>query len=367
MQQEILNMTSLFDPLQAGALNLKNRCVMAPLTRARAGESRLPNALMAEYYAQRAGAGLIISEATAISPEGYGWKDAPGAYTPDMEKGWKAVTDAVHAKGGLMVLQLWHMGRISHPDLLGGQLPVAPSAIAASGVNRSLGTDKTYVVPRPMTKDDIRRTVDDYVKATKLALRVGFDGVEIHGANGYLIDQFLKDGANKRDDEYGGSVENRARFLLEVVDAVTSIAGKDRTGLRLSPDNVQDCADSDPVGTFTRVAELLNPKGLAYLHIKEPSRDKGGQPVTPAATKSMRGVYKGMLIANEGYDGKTGQGALDSGLADAIAFGVPFLANPDFVERLKTGAPLNPPDQKHFYQGGAVGYTDYPTLKSQAA
>lgn len=360
-------MTSLFDPLQAGALPLKNRCVMAPLTRARAGESRIPNALMAEYYAQRAGAGLIISEATAISPEGYGWKDAPGAYTPEMEKGWEAVTDAVHAKGGLMVLQLWHMGRISHPDFLGGELPLAPSAIAAAGANRSLSADKTYVVPRPMTKDDIKRTIDDYAKATQLALRAGFDGVEIHGANGYLIDQFLKDGLNKRNDEYGGSVDNRTRFLLEVIDAVTSVAGKDRTGLRLSPDNVQDCADSDPVGTFTRIAELLNAQSLAYLHVKEPSRDKDGHAITPSATLNMREVYEHTLFVNEGYDGKTGQAALDSGLADAIAFGVPFLANPDFVERLKTGAALNKPDQKHFYQGGAVGYTDYPTLKSQAA
>lgn len=360
-------MTSLFDPLQAGALNLKNRCVMAPLTRARAGESRTPNALMAEYYAQRAGAGLIISEATAISPEGYGWKDAPGAYTPEMERGWKAVTDIVHAQGGLMVLQLWHMGRISHPDFLGGHLPVAPSAIAAAGANRSLSADKTYVVPRPMTKNDIKRTIDDYANAAELALSAGFDGVEIHGANGYLIDQFLKDGANRRDDEYGGDVENRARFLLEVIDAVTSVAGKDRTGLRLSPDSVQDCADSDPAGAFTRIAELLNPKGLAYLHIKEPSRDKNGYPVTPAATQSMRKVYKGIVFVNEGYDGKTGQAALDSGLADAVAFGVPFLANPDLVDRLKAGAPLNTPDRKHFYQGGAEGYTDYPLFREQAA
>ncbi len=358
-------MFTLFDPLQAGKLSLKNRCVMAPLTRGRAGESRVPNAMMANYYAQRAGAGLIVSEATAISETGYGWKDAPGLYTDAMEQGWAMVTKAVHDKGGLMVLQLWHMGRISHPDFLGGALPLAPSAVAAAGFARSLDKDKPYVTPRAMTEDDIARTIKDYVRATERALRAGFDGVEIHGANGYLIDQFLKDGSNKRADSYGGTIDNRARFLLQVVEAVAAVAGADRTGLRLSPDNVQDTADSDPESLFTRVAELLNPFGLAYLHVKEPSRMPDYTPRVPSVTLSMRGAYKGVLIVNEGYDQDTGQAALDSGLADAVAFGVPFLANPDLVERFRSGAPLNTPDSKTFYIGGAKGYTDYPVASKQ--
>ena len=359
-------MPTLFDPLTAGRLKMKNRMVMAPLTRARAGDSRLPNDLMAEYYRQRAGAGLIISEATAMSPEAYGWKDAPGVYTDAMEQGWRKVTDAVHDAGGLIVMQLWHMGRLSHPDLLGGALPLAPSAIAADGNHRSLGKDMPYVVPRAMTQDDIVRTVDDFRIATERCLRAGFDGVEIHAANGYLVDQFLKDGANIRTDEYGGSVDNRARFLLEVTRAVTDVAGADRTGIRLSPDNVQDCGDSDPMGTFTRIAELLNPFNLAYLHVKEPSRDANGVPRIPPVTKAMRGRYAGTLFVNESYDRDSGMKAVETGLADAVAFGVPFLANPDLVERFKANAPLNPPDQKHFYFGGAKGYTDYPAMEQAA-
>ncbi len=353
-------MPSLFDPLQAGALSLKNRFVMAPLTRSRAGDSRVPNALMAEYYAQRAGAGLIVSEATAISKEGYGWKDAPGAYTPEMEKGWKAVTDAVHAQGGLIVLQLWHMGRLSHPDLQDRALPLAPSAIAAPGEHRSV--HKPYVVPRAMTTDDIARTVADFAAAAQLARRAGFDGVEIHGANGYLIDQFLKDGTNTRTDSYGGSVENRARFLIETVRAVANAIGADRTGLRLSPDDVQYAKDGDYIATFRRIAELLNPHNLAYLHVKEPSRDANGAPRTPPAARAMRDVYQHAMIVNEQYDAASAQAVLDSGLADAVAFGVPFLANPDYVERVKAKVPLNAPVPALFYKGGADGYTDYPFM-----
>ncbi len=355
-------MISLFDPLQAGKLSLKNRCVMAPLTRARAGESRLPNALMAEYYAQRARAGLIVSEATAISPEGYGWKDAPGVYTDAMQRGWAAVTKAVHDQGGLMVLQLWHMGRISHPDFLDGALPIAPSAVPAAGFARSLGKDKPYVTPRAMVEEDITRTVRDYARATERAMDAGFDGVEIHGANGYLIDQFLKDGPNQRTDAYGGAIDNRARFLLEVVETVIAVAGADRTGLRLSPDVVQDAADSDPEALFVRVAELLGPFGLAYLHVKEPSRKPDGTPRVPPVTLSMREAYKGVMIVNEGYAFETAQDALDSGLADAVAFGGLFIANPDLPERFRTEAPLNTPDMKTFYAGGPHGYTDYPFL-----
>jgi 2,4-dienoyl-CoA reductase-like NADH-dependent reductase (Old Yellow Enzyme family) len=356
-------MPSLFDPLQAGDLSLKNRFVMAPLTRSRAGESRVPNALMADYYSQRAGAGLIVSEATAISKEGYGWKDAPGSYTPEMEKGWKNVTDAVHAKGGTMVLQLWHMGRLSHSGLT-GMTPLAPSAIAAPAEHRSV--HKPYEVPRAMTTEDIRRTVADFAAAGRFAIRAGFDGVEIHGANGYLIDVFLKDGTNKRTDRYGGTVDNRARFLIEVVEAVTKAVGAGRTGLRLSPDEVQYAADSDYVTTFKYVAQLLNPFNLAYLHVKEPSRDKDGTPRVPPATRAMRDVYKHAMFANEQYDAATAQAALDSGLADAVAFGQPFLANPDFVERTRLGAPLNKPVPETFYKGGAAGYTDYPFMDRAA-
>lgn len=357
-------MPTLFDPLQAGDLYLRNRCVMAPLTRARAGDSRVPNDLMAEYYAQRAGAGMIITEATAISFEGYGWKGAPAAYTAEMERGWAKVTNDVHAKGGLIVLQLWHEGRLSHPKLLNGALPLAPSAIAAEGANRSLSKDDMYVVPKAMDQADIDRTIQDFAEAARFAIRAGFDGVEIHGANGYLIDQFLKNGSNTRTDQYGGSVDNRARFLLQVVEAVTQAVGAGRTGLRLSPDEVQSAADSDPEGTFVRVAELLAPYGLAYLHVKEPSKTMLGLHVTAKVAKAMRAVYPHVMILNEGYTGKTAQAALDAGLADAVAFGVPWIANPDYAERLRLDAPLNDPDQKTFYAPGPHGYTDYPFMPS---
>ena len=357
-------MTSLFDPLQAGSLHLKNRIVMAPLTRGRAGESRIPNAMMAEYYAQRAGAGMVVAEATAICREGYGWVGAPAMYTDDMEEGWKQVTQAVHDAGGLIVLQLWHMGRMSHPDFMEGDLPFAPSAIAPPGQHRSLYKD--YVTPRVMGLEDIKRTVDAFAHGARRAIRAGFDGVEIHGANGYLIDTFLKDSTNKREDDYGGSLENRARLLLEIVDAVTSEIGADRTGLRLSPDEVQGAVDSDYIASFTRYAELLNPANLAFLHIKEPSRDADKKPRVVPATESMRRVYDGVMILNEGYDRESAAAALKNDLGDAIAFGVPFLANPDLPERLRTGAPLNVPDMETFYKGGATGYTDYPFLRDAA-
>jgi 2,4-dienoyl-CoA reductase-like NADH-dependent reductase (Old Yellow Enzyme family) len=353
-------MPSLFDPLQAGALHLKNRLVMAPLTRSRAGESRVPNALMATYYAQRASAGLIVSEATAISREGYGWRDAPGLYTRAMEEGWKPVTDAVHDKGGLIVLQLWHMGRLSHPELMDGDIPLAPSALAVDAEHRSI--HKPYVTPRAMTLDDIKRTLDDFANAAQAALRAGFDGVEIHGANGYLIDQFLKDSSNRRTDSYGGDVPGRARFLMEVVEAVTKTVGSNRTGLRLSPDTVQYTGDSGFIDTFATVADLLNPFNLAYLHVKEPSRDQNGVPRVPPATKAMRDRYRPVMIVNEQYDAITAQQALDTHLADAVAFGTPFLANPDFVDRVRQNAPMNAPVPGTFYKGGAEGYTTYPVM-----
>lgn len=354
-------MTSLFDPVKAGALSLNNRIWMAPLTRTRAGESRLANDLMAEYYAQRAGAGLIISEATAISRMGFGWKDAPAMYTDEQEKAWKVVTDAVHARGGKIALQLWHMGRLSHPDFLEGETPVSASAIAAEGEHRSTVGRKLYVTPRPLTKDEIKQTVRDYAEGAKRAIRAGFDAVEIHGANGYLIDQFLRDGSNVRADEYGGSVSNRTRFLLEVTEAVTDAIGAGRTGLRLSPMNgYQSMHDSNLEALFTHAAKELNHFKLAFLHVRETSN----KPLD--VTAAMRKVYEGLIAGNDAYDYARAQKALDDGLLDAVAFGTPFIANPDLVERFKTGTPLNPPHTETFYKGGPEGYIDYPFMEKAA-
>ena len=355
-------MPTLFDPIRIGSLSLKNRIIMAPLTRSRAGISRAANALMATYYAQRASAGLIVSEATAISREGYGWMNAPGMYTDDHEKGWQRVTQAVHRAGGLIVLQLWHLGRLSHPDFLDGELPLAPSAIAPPGVARGTGGKKPYVTPRAMTKDDIARTIEDYARAARRAIRAGFDGVEIHGANGYLIDQFLRDGCNGRTDEYGGGIEGRARFLRETVDAVISAIGAERTGLRISPHNNapgNPVSDSDLAGLFTRVAQDMNHARLAFLHVREIWKDEAGERPL-AITPLIRRAYHGVLIANDAYDLESGNALLQKGLADAVAFGRPFIANPDLVERWRTGASLNSPDVDTFYTGSEKGYTDYP-------
>ena len=352
-------MTDLFSPLKAGDIELKNRMIMSPLTRARAGGSRVPNDLMVEYYSQRAGAGMIISEATAISPRGYGWKNAPAMYTDEHVAAWKHVTDAVHQKGGKIVLQLWHMGRVSHPDFLKGELPVAPSAIPAEGQNRSI--QKDYVVPHVLTVDEIKSTVADYARGAQRAIDAGFDGVQIHGANGYLIDQFLKDNSNHRTDQYGGSIENRARFLLEVVEAVAKTIGAGRTGLRVSAMNgIQSTSDSDPTALFTHVAKELNRFNLAFLEVKEPV---SAQTVTP----SVRQHYKGTLIINEGHTFETATDAVKTGKADAVAFGQKFISNPDLVERFRKGAALNEIDMPNLYAGGAKGYTDYPFLSDAAA
>lgn len=354
-------MPTLFDPLIAGALTLKNRIWMAPLTRARAGESRIANDLMAEYYAQRASAGLIISEATAISPIGYGWKNAPALYTAAQEQGWARVTKAVHEAGGQIVLQLWHMGRLSHPDFLDGRLPVSASAIAAEGVARSLEGNKPYVTPHALSKDEIQSTIDDYQKAAIRAMKAGFDGVEIHGANGYLIDQFLRDGSNIRSDEYGGVIANRTRFLIEVVEAVTAAIGPERTGLRLSPMNgYQSMHDSNLEALFTHTAQELSRFDLAFLHVRETSN----LPLT--VTTAMRRVYDGVMVGNDAYDFARAQKVLADGLLDAVAFGVPFIANPDLVERFRTGAPLNAAHPESFYKGTVAGYTDYPFMEKAA-
>ena len=362
-------MSSLFDPVQLGDLSLSNRIIMAPLTRGRTGDTRVPNDLMVEYYSQRAEAGLIITEATAISKQGYGWYGAPALYDDTQEEGWKRVTDAVHKRGGKMVLQLWHMGRLSHPSLQdGGILPVAPSAIKPDGHTRDATGKKDYVVPRALEASELPGIVEDYVTATRRALHAGFDGVEIHGANGYLIDQFLRDGANRRTDDYGGSIENRLRFPLDIVRAVVAEAGAGRTGIRLSPTNPNGgTKDSDPVKTFTSVANALSGFNLAYVHIMEPAPDSGKAfPDVPYVTPHIRKAYRGNLTVNGGYDLSHGNQAVNSGQAQAVAFGVPFIANPDLVRRLKLGAPLNAPDPSTFYGGGAEGYTDYPVMEQAA-
>lgn len=354
-------MTDLFSSLTLGDIELKNRMVMAPLTRSRAGDSRVPNDLMATYYAQRASAGLIISEATAISAQGYGWAGAPGIYEDAHVEGWKKTTKAVHDKGGRIVLQLWHMGRLSHPDFQNGEAVVAPSAVKAEGMARGKDEEQPYEEPRALRIEEIKAIIHDYVAAAARSLAAGFDGVEIHGANGYLIDQFLKDKTNLRDDEYGGSIENRARFLLEVVEAVTAAIGPEKVGLRLSP-NVPNggISDSNPLALFTHVANKLNDYKLAFVHIHEGLRN--GEKPAPWVSDTFREIYKGKLILNGNYDYNAAMQAIENDAADAIAFGKAFIANPDLVERFKKEAPLNKPQAETFYKGGEEGYTDYPTL-----
>ena len=357
-------MKTLLDPVQIGDVHLKNRAVMAPLTRGRAGESAIPNQMMAEYYGQRAGdAGLIIAEATAISQQGYGWPGAPGIFSDEMEEGWKKVTKAVHEKGGKIFLQLWHMGRVKDETTYkDGEKAVAPSAIAASkNIRRSSG--QSYPEPRALEASELPGIVEDYVQAAKRAMRAGFDGVEVHSANGYLLDQFLRDGSNKRDDEFGGSPENRIRFPVMVVKAVAEAIGAGKVGVRVSPTNVfNDMSDSAPAALFALYADELSKLELAYLHVLEPIDQShpfssGDTYITPA----IRQHYKGKLMVNGGYDFDKANDALESKQADLVAFGVPYLANPDLLARMKKGAALNVPDQSTFYTGGAEGYIDYPT------
>lgn len=361
-------MTSpLLKPLKAGALELPNRVIMAPLTRARAEENGVPTPLMTEYYVQRATAGLIISEATAVSKRGYGWIQAPGIFKPEHVKGWQKVTEAVHKAGGRMVLQLWHMGRASHPDFMDGLPIVAPSAIAIKGeVDTPLGR-KPYTVPHALSVEEIGETLKDYKHGAALAKEAGFDGVEIHAANGYLIDEFIRDGANKRSDSYGGSIDNRLRFMTEVTETVCSVWPSDRVGIRLSPYNpFKDMSDSDPVATFSRAAEKLNAFNLAYLHTLEALPGATRSVAGPRATPEMRKLFKNTFITNGGYDQALGEKAVAAGEVDAIAYGVLFIANPDLVKRFSTQAPLNTPDNETFYTHEARGYTDYPPLKDAA-
>jgi len=355
----------LLDPTALRALRLPNRMVMAPMTRGRAGSERTANALMAEYYAQRAAAGFIVTEATAISPQGYGWLGSPGIYTGGQVAGWTGVTDAVHQSGGRIFLQLWHTGRVSHPDFMDGRIPVGPSAVGAAGHVYTPTGKKPYVVPRAITSDEISATVRDYAQAARYAREAGFDGVEIHAANGYLIDQFIRDGSNQRTDAYGGTVQKRLRFLLEVTEAVAGAWSADRVGVRLSPVNdYNDMQDSNPTETFTQAAEALDRFGLAYLHVVE-DLEQGPQTAPQQRVGlHMRAAFKGPLILNGGYDAQTGASALSRGEADLIAYARLFLANPDLVERFRRGAVLNKPDSNTYYSGDAKGYTDYPPLDS---
>jgi N-ethylmaleimide reductase len=360
--------TGLFTPVKVGDVTLSNRVVMAPMTRNRAGAGNAPTALMVEYYRQRAGAGLILTEGVQIVPEGQGYPHTPGIHSPEQVAGWHLITTAVHAQGGKIGLQLWHVGRISHTSLQpGGQLPVAPSAIAAAGMVYTSEGMKPFETPRALETGEIPRLVQAYAAAATRSIEAGFDFVEIHAANGYLIDQFLRDGTNTRTDQYGGSLENRLRFLLEVAGAVAQAVGAGRVGVRLSPlSGFNDMKDSNPEATFVAAAAALKPIGLAYLHIIEPVGP--GWRSAPAAddrlTPKLHRAFGGRVIANGGYTLETAESVLATGEADLVSFGVPFLANPDLVARLKTGAALNVPDVPSFYGGDAKGYTDYPVLEA---
>ncbi|NNG23263.1 alkene reductase [Telluria aromaticivorans] len=350
-------MTTMFDPLRVGALELPNRIIMAPLTRARAiGGDRVPNAMMAEYYVQRASAGLILSEATAVSPMGVGYADTPGIWSDEQVAGWKIVTEAVHKAGGRIVLQLWHVGRISDPHFLDGQLPVAPSAIAPKGHVSLLRPMRDFTTPRALELSEIPGIVAAYRKGAENAKLAGFDGVEVHGANGYLLDQFLQDSTNQRSDQYGGSVENRARLMLEVTDACIEVWGADRVGMHLAPRrDSHDMGDSNPADTFGYVARELGKRGIAFICAREAIGDDS---LRAYLKKEFGGVY----IANEKLTKDSAEALIASGEADAVAFGVWFIANPDLPKRFKVDASLNAPKPELFYGSGPEGYIDYPAL-----
>ncbi|HKA47499.1 MAG TPA: alkene reductase [Methyloceanibacter sp.] len=366
MQDRPRTAPNLFSPIAVGPLKLPNRVVMAPLTRSRAARGNVPTLLNALYYAQRASAGLIISEATQIMAEGQGYISTPGIHSAEQIKGWQCVTGAVHACGGRIVLQLWHVGRISHQSFQpGGVLPVAPSAIRPKGQAYTAKGFEPIPTPRALATEEIPGIVAQYAQATRNAFEADFDGVEVHGANGYLIDQFLRDGTNTRSDRYGGSIENRTRFLLEVVDAVIGVAGAARTGLRISPQNGQnDISDSDPQRLFNQVASAISSKDLAYLHVIE--GDTGGTPVPPFDYGEIKRRFGGIIIANNGFDKASANAAIEQGHADLVAFGKLFIGNPDLVTRLYLDAPLNPANRETFYGGGEQGYTDYPLLRVAA-
>jgi N-ethylmaleimide reductase len=362
----------LLTSVKVGAYELPNRMVMAPLTRMRATEGNVPTELNAQYYAQRASAGLIISEAAQVSPQGQGYPYTPGIHSPEQIEGWKLVTEAVHQKGGRIFLQLWHVGRISHPSLQpNGELPVAPSAIAPEGMANTLSGEQPFVTPRALATEEIPQIIEQYRQGAENARLAGFDGVEIHSANGYLLDQFLHDGSNQRTDGYGGSIENRARLLMEVTEAVIGVWGADKVGIRLSPSGTfGSMFDSNGEALFNYVVSQLNRFNLAYLHLVEP-RIQGNQTVeddgTGLGVKHFRPIYQGTLITAGGYTRETGEEILQEGEADLVAYGRLFIANPDLPKRFALNAPLNSYDRSTFYGGDERGYIDYPFLKTQAA
>jgi 2,4-dienoyl-CoA reductase-like NADH-dependent reductase (Old Yellow Enzyme family) len=356
-----MNHPTLFDPIQVGSLRLPNRIIMAPLTRSRAGAQRIPNALMAEYYAQRATAGMIISEATSVTPMGVGYADTPGIWSPEQVEGWKLVTQSVHKAGGRILLQLWHVGRISDPMFLDGGLPVAPSAIPAAGHVSLVRPLKSFVTPRALELEEIPGLIEAYRKGAENAQIAGFDGVEIHGANGYLLDQFLQDKSNHRTDLYGGPVKNRARLLLDIIDAVIPVWGAGHVGVHLAPrGDMYDMGDSNPAALFEYVARELGSRRIAFICARE---SLGANRLGPALKKAFGGVF----IANEKFEQETAEQVLAAQEADAVAFGVLFIANPDLPRRFALNAPLNEPDPSTFYTSGSKGYTDYPILETTGA
>ena len=349
-------MPSLFDPLQVGELTLPNRILMAPLTRSRAGAARMPNELMAQYYRQRATAGLILSEATSVTPMGVGYADTPGIWSEEQVAGWKLTTQAVHQAGGRIFLQLWHVGRISHPHFLEGRQPVAPSALAPEGNVSLLRPERPFTTPRALETAEIAGVIEAYRTGARNAQAAGFDGVEIHGANGYLLDQFLQDRSNQRSDDYGGSIANRARLMLEVTDAVITVWGAGRVGMHLAPrGDAHTMGDSDPAALFGHVARELGRRGLAFLCVREHT---GAGRLGP----QLKALFSGAYVANERFTFESASRALTAGEADAVAFGKLFIANPDLPRRMQLGAALNDPDVPGFYAGGTKGYTDYPAL-----
>jgi N-ethylmaleimide reductase len=355
--------SKLFEPYQLGPITLSNRTVMAPLTRNRAVAGLVPNPLAVDYYGQRASAGLLITEASQVSQQGQGYQDTPGIYSKEQIAGWRKVTDRVHEHGGRIFIQLWHVGRISHTSLQPNSgAPVAPSAVRAKGKTFVGGTFADVSEPRALELSEIPGIIETFKRGAANALQAGFDGVEIHGANGYLLDQFAKDGANKRTDAYGGSIDNRARLMLEVARAVVAEAGADRTGIRISPVTpANDVSDSNPQLLFNHIVDGLNAEKLVYIHVIEGATG-GPRDIAPFDYGSLRKRFSGTYIANNGYDLELANKVLAANEADLIAFGKPFISNPDLVERLKSGSPLNTPDKATFYGGGAKGYTDYPAL-----
>ena len=362
-------MPNLFDPIQLGAISAPNRILMAPLTRGRADKAAVPTDMMVDYYTQRASAGLIISEATGISREGLGWPFAPGLWTDEQVAAWKPVTESVHAAGGRIVVQLWHMGRQVHSSVIGGQ-PVSSSATATAGQAHTYEGKKDFETARPLTLDEIPRLLADYELAAKNAKAAGFDGVQVHGANGYLIDQFLRDNANFRDDRYGGSIENRIRLMREVTERVASVIGADRTSIRLSPNgDSQGVDDSNPQPLFVAAAKALDEIGIAFLELREPGPEGTfGRTDVPKLSPAIRQVFNGPLVLNSDYTTvDAAQAAIDRGVADAVSFGRPFIANPDLPARLRTGAPLAESEMRTWYSQGPEGYIDFPALETAAA